>query len=116
MRREQRLARFGQLAVGERELLVGRFELRDEARLALAEQRHVVGFLLHLLRFVVLGRHVEEHDPGRVLVGEQMDVGDAPARHFHGAEQKRRFRQRQQAFEKRQLLRRPAAVLQVREP
>ena len=65
---QQGLARFGQLAVGERELLVGRFELGDEARLALAQQRHVVGLLLDLLRLVVLRRHVEEHDPGRVVL------------------------------------------------
>ncbi len=51
---EQRLAGFGQLVMGHRELLMSGFELRDEACLALIQQRHVVGFLLELLHFIVL--------------------------------------------------------------
>lgn len=45
------------------------FELRDEACLALIQQRHVVGFLLEVLHFIVLSRNVEEHNPGRIPIG-----------------------------------------------
>ena len=57
--------------MGQGELLVGGFQLCDQARLALAEQRHVVGLLLHLPRFLVFRGHVEKHDPRRILVSRQ---------------------------------------------
>ena len=101
--------------MGDRELLVGGFELREEARLALAQQRHVVGLLLHLLRFIVLCRHVEEHDPGRIPVGEEMNIRDAPAGHSHRANQKRRFRQRQQTFEEWQLVAGGSLMMKIRQ-
>ncbi len=91
------------------------FELRDEARLALVQQRHVVGFLLDLLRFIVLRRHVEEHNPGRILIGEEMNVRHAPAGHSHGANEKRRFRQRQQTFEEWQLVAGGSLMMKTRQ-
>ena len=110
----QGFARRGELAMGARQLLVGRFELRDEPGLALAQQGHVVGLLLHPARLLVLGRHVEQEDPDRAVVGEEVDVRHAPAGHFHGADEEGRLRQRQQAFEERDLVARGAAGLRGR--
>ena len=52
----------------------------------------------------MLRGHVEEHDPGRIFVGEEMNVRHAPTGHSHGVNQKRGFRQRQQTFEEWQLI------------
>src|SRR5262249_50088881 len=76
----------------------------DEPRFALTQERHVVGFLLYLSRFVVLHRYIEQNDAGCVVLGEKMEICDAPARHAHRWNRQVRFRQRQEAFEERQLI------------
>ena len=93
VRPQQVLARFGERAIGS-------FKLFDKPGLALAEQGHVVGLLLHEPRFAVFGRDVQQENPDAVAVGEEVDIGHAPGRHFHGPDQERSFSQGQQAFEK----------------
>jgi len=38
------------------------------SRLAPTQQRHVVRFLLHEPRLVMLGRHVQQQDPDAIVV------------------------------------------------
>ena len=109
----QGFAGCGEFAMGARQLLVGRFELRDEAGLALAEQGHVIGLLLNEPGLFVFRRHVEQQHPHGSVVREEMDIRHAAAGQFHGADEEGRFYQRQQAFQEGDLVARGAAGLQA---
>ena len=82
---------FGQFVVGQRQFLVGGLDLGNKARLALAQQRHVVRLLLHFSCNVVFRGHVEQHHPGHIFLGKKMNVRHASAGHSHGLQKKRRF-------------------------
>jgi hypothetical protein len=100
----QGFLRRGELAMGAREFPVGRLELLDQPGFALAEQGHVVGLLLDPLRLLVFGRHIEQNDPDRRVVGEEVHVGHAAAGHFHGTQEEGVLHQRQQALEEGDLV------------